>query len=103
MRSPAKKSRKDLRIETLERKNRELEANLAHTYHFAQAGIIQAGRDRTMGSGIVVTMHYLGGKEVCPPFMLKDGLSVPLIAALCNDLIYSFDRAVEFKPWSKET
>lgn len=93
-----KKTKKDVRIATLERKNRELEAELAHTFHFAEAGIRQATRERTMGSAVVVTMHYLGGKEVCPPFLLKDGLSDATIAALREDLRYGYAKAVEFKP-----
>lgn len=93
-----KKSKKDARIATLERKLVELQACGAHVPHFAEIGIRKASRERTMGSGIVVTMHYMGGAEVCLPFLLKDGLSDATIEALRADLRYTYDRAVEFKP-----
>jgi len=86
------------RVATLSRRVLELEAQLAHASHFARIGLVQAGRDRTMGSAVIVQMHYLGGKEVCPPFALKDGLSPETIAALLSDLRYTYERAVEFKP-----
>lgn len=93
-----KKNKKDLRIAELERKNRELEGQMAHVYHFAEIGLVKATRDNTFGSGVLVTMAYLGGREVCHPFMLKDGLSDATIAALCDDLAYSYNKTMEFKP-----
>lgn len=86
-------------IATLQRKLAEAEAAQAHIYHFAKA-FIQANttRAKMMGSGIVVRLNYLGGKEVCSPFMLKNGFSDELIAALVADMQYSFANAIEFKP-----
>jgi hypothetical protein len=91
-------TKKEARIAVLERKNRELEAQLAHVYHFARVGLVKATRNNTMGSGILVRLNYLGGKEVCPAFLIKDGLSDELIQALLESLKYSYERAVEFKP-----
>jgi hypothetical protein len=50
------------------------------------------------GSAVIVQMHYLGGKEVCEPFALRDGLSDKLIEALISDMNYSFEVATLFKP-----
>lgn len=87
-----------LEIDKLKRKTAELEAQLIHVYHFADRQIGNASRSKMMGSGIIVQMTHLGGKEVCPAFMLKDGLSDETIAALKADLKYSFDKGTEFKP-----
>jgi len=86
------------RVATLSRKVLELEAQLAHIPHFARIGLLSAGRDRTMGSAVIVQMHYLGGKEVCPAFALRDGLGPETIAALLADLRYTHERATELKP-----
>lgn len=92
------KQKKSERLAVLERKNRELEAQLAHVYHFARVGLVKATKARTVGSGILVQMHYLGGSEVCPAFVLKDGLSDETIVALIEQLKDSYEKAVEFKP-----
>lgn len=95
-----KKQRRLSQMAELQRKNRELEAQLASTYHFASVGLADPKgptRARTMASGVLVQMHYLGGREVCPAFVLKDGLSDELILALRRDIKHSWDRAVEFK------
>lgn len=82
----------------LKRKLVEVEGQLASTYFFAGVGVDKATRASCMGSGILITMHYLGGKAVCEPFVLKDGPSDETRAALMADLSYSYDKAVEFKP-----
>ena len=93
------KARKKIaRIKELERKNRELEAQLAYVYHYAKHGIAKTDRSQMTGSGIVVQLHWLGGKEVCPAFLMKDGFSKATIEALTEDLKFSYERAVEFKP-----
>jgi hypothetical protein len=85
-------------IATLKRKNMELEAQLSSTYHFVGHGLIKADRSRTLGSGVLVQLAYLGGREVCKPFVLKDGLSDATIEAICEDLRYSYAKSMEFKP-----
>jgi hypothetical protein len=90
------KPKKRDRIKKLERENLELKAQLAYVYHYAKLGIGKCDREQIKGSGIVVQMHWLGGKEVCPAFCLKDGLSQDTIRALNDDLKFSYDQAVEF-------
>lgn len=89
-----KKSKKDLRIADLERKNLELHAQLVSVYKCAAIDIKKASRERMMGSGILIQIHYLGGKSVCPPFVLRDGLSDDLLDALEADLVKSYNLAV---------
>lgn len=85
-------------IKDLERKLLETQAQLAHVYHFAGQYLVEADRHRTLGSGILVRLNYLGGKQVCNPFVLKDGFSPETIAALLAELKYSYDKTIEFKP-----
>lgn len=80
----------------LHRKVRELEAQLAHAYHFADAYLDKAGN--LMGSGVLLRLDALGGKEIIPPVMIKDGLSPAIIAAIRADLVRSYELAIAFKP-----
>lgn len=102
MSKPAKQNAKAAmanRIAELERKLMEAEAAQAHVYHFAKSYIkANATRQKMAGSGIIVRLNYLGGKEVSSPFMLKDGFSDELIAALVADMQYSYANLTEFKP-----
>lgn len=89
--------RRDTRA-TLRRKIKELEAQLSATLHFADIGIQSADMKRTMGSAVIISMHYLGGKEVCPTFAIRDGLSSETIAAIRADIRRSYELATMFKP-----
>jgi hypothetical protein len=98
MATPAKKRKRDLELETLRRKNMELAAQLAHIYHFVTAQIDKAGKKYCMASGVLVRLHALGGREICPPFVIKNGLSDETIKALKADAAESYELAIEFKP-----
>lgn len=82
----------------LQRKVKELEAQLAHQYHFAAQYIDKAGMDKTMGSAVILELTFLGGRKVIEPVAIKDGLSKETIAAIKADLKRSYERTVEFKP-----
>lgn len=97
MTKPVKPS-KAQQIATLERKLMESQAQAANIYHFAKSRLLSANRDKIMGSGVIVRLSYLGGKDVCDPFMIKDGFSDETIKALIADMVYSYERAIEFKP-----
>lgn len=81
----------------LERKVKELSAQMAYIYHFASADLHKAG-DCLVASGVLVTLHALGGREIVPAFVIRDGLSAETIAALRADLVRSYNGAVAFKP-----
>lgn len=80
------------------RENKELKAQLAHVYHFADAALHKAGTDYMMASGVLLELHANGGREIICPVMIKDGLSADTIAALRRDIARSYDLAVMFKP-----
>lgn len=86
------------RIEHLETQAKEALSGQAHVYHFASIELGRLGTDRLMGSGIVLTMTYLGGKEAFAPTMIRNGLSEETIAALRADLVRSYEDAIVFKP-----
>jgi len=81
----------------LARKLKEMEAQLASTYHFASVTLDNAG-DRGQGGAVIVTLTALGGKELIVPVAIKNGLSAETIAALRKDIARSYAEAVEFKP-----
>lgn len=92
------KQTKGAQIATLERKLREALAGQVHVYHFANSSIDKASTDHLMGSGVIITLTVLGGREVFSPVMIRNGLSKETIAALKKDFVRSYEGAMEFKP-----
>lgn len=92
------KQTKAQRIAELERKLREAEAGQAHVYHFASQTIDKASTNSLMGSGVIITLTVLGGREIFDPVMIRNGLSKETIEALKADFVRSYEDAIEFKP-----
>lgn len=82
----------------LERKIRELEAQLVHRCHFASRTIDKAGTKSLTGSGVILSLVTLGGREIIEPVCIRDGLSDETIAALKADFSRSYEIATMFKP-----
>ena len=82
----------------LERKVRELEAQLVHRCHFASRTIDKAGIKSLTGSGVIISLVTLGGREIIEPVCIRDGLSDETIAALKADFVRSYEIATMFKP-----
>jgi hypothetical protein len=76
----------------------ELKAQLIHVYHFAKSTIDKAGEKYMMGSGVLVQITALGGREISLPFVIKDGLSQETINAIKADLIRTYELSTIFKP-----
>ena len=81
----------------LERQIMELKAQLAHVYGTAARDVDKAG-EALMASGALLQLHALGGREIIPPVVIRDGLSAETIAALKKDFARSYDLAVMNKP-----
>lgn len=94
----AQKISKAARIAELERKLQEALAGQAHIYRYACDALKKASTDDLCGSGVVITMTALGGREILMPTLIRDGLSVETLAALKNDFIRSYDLATQLKP-----
>lgn len=92
------KQTKAQRIAELERKLQESEASQIHHYHFATAELPKAGIDRLNGSGVILTLTVLGGRKICDPVLIRNGLSAETISALKADMVRSFEYATELKP-----
>ena len=82
----------------LHRRIAELNAQLVHVYHFAHRALPKTSTDHLMASGVLITMHAIGGRELITPVVIKNGLSADTIAALQRDLVRSYDLTVAFKP-----
>lgn len=93
-----KTNKNKLRIAELERQLVEANSQLAHVYHFASANLHKAGMDKLTGSGVILTLTALGGRVICDPVMIRDGLSPETIATLKADFIRSYDDAIAFTP-----
>ena len=94
----SKKQKYKTKIADLENQILENKALQASNYHFAGHGLDKLTTGKMMGSAVIVQMRFLGGKEVCEPFAILDGLSDSTIASIKADLERSFDVATMFKP-----
>ena len=83
-------------IATLERRLFEARAQYAATLGAAFDAI--AKTENFMGSGVILELTALGGKELIPPVMIRDGLSRESIKALQSDFSRSFELATLVNP-----
>lgn len=82
----------------LEMKLREALAGQVHTAHFADAALSSASMQKMTASGVIITIHALGGREIVAPTLIRDGLSDEAIAALRADLVRTYKTAIALKP-----
>lgn len=82
----------------LRRKIAQLESQLIHQHHYADAAISKAGMSRMMGSGVIVSITELDGTQIVDPIAIRDGLSDAAISALRADIVRSFKTATVFRP-----
>ena len=94
----ANKTTKRQRIAELERRLTEAKAELAHVYHFASANLHNASTEHLTGSGVILTLTALGGRVICDPVMIRNGLSMEAVNALKADMVRSYEAATAFKP-----
>lgn len=82
----------------LQRKLKEMEAQLASTYHFASATLDNAAYPKLIASAVIVELTALGGRQLINPVAIRGGLSQETIDCLRKDIARSWDEATEFKP-----
>ena len=85
-------------VKDLERKLIESNAAQAHVYHFASSYLKKASTECLTGSGVILTLTALGGRVICEPVLIRNGLSLETVAALKADMVRSYQDAVVFKP-----
>lgn len=94
---------KDQKIQALrdelaaaQRRAAELQAQLACTLGAAFESLPKAGD--LHGSGVILSLVALGGRELIRPVMIRDGLSPDSISALRADVCRSFEQATMVNP-----
>lgn len=89
--------KKKTRVE-LERRIMELEAQLPSRFHdSARNLLLQTGRDKLTGSGLILTIEKIGGGKIVKPTMINDGLSDKTIESLIGDIKRTYNQAMDFK------
>lgn len=86
----------------LERQVKELEAQLAHSYHFASQELFAMSKRDYRASAVIVEVTGLGGAQILRAVAIRDGLSKETITALHNDVARSYASAVELKPLKED-
>lgn len=76
-----KKTRKQLKRQIIELKGSKI---IAHT--LASSTIKKASTDTLMGSGVLIQLTGIGGKEIINPVLIRDGLSNDTIEAIKRDI-----------------
>lgn len=79
------------RIRELEAREAALKSQLSSTLVAAFENIAKCGKDKYMGSGVIISVKKLDSTDVVSPFTLRDGMSEDLIYALRNDICKSFE------------
>ena len=88
---------KKLTYKQLEFKLAEALASSPTRYNIAYGNIKNANIDKLMGSGVLITIQYIGGKNIIDPVLIRDGLSNETIEAIKSDIKRSCDLAVMHK------
>lgn len=83
-------------VAELERKLFEMKSQQASVLATAFDSIQKSAE--FMGSGVILQLTALGGKELIPAVMIRDGLSHKTIAAIQDDLCRSFELATMANP-----
>ena len=85
-------------IKKLKRENLELQAGMAFSYHTADMEIHKTNTKTRMGSGVLLQLSAIGGKDIINPVMIRDGLSDETIECLKKDIARSYELTTMFKP-----
>lgn len=92
------KPTKAQRIAELQRKLVETEAQLTFKLGVADVALEEARTEHLKGSGVVLSLAVLGGRELIRPTLIRNGLSDDTVAALRRDLLRSYEIATSHKP-----
>ena len=95
---PEKKAKLTEQIASLERRLFESKAQFASRLGAAFDSIPKAGTEIYIGSGVIITVQAIGGKEITQPFLIRDGLSPETVKALQSDIARSFELATMVNP-----
>lgn len=85
----------------LKRQIMELKAQLPVRDTTAYSAIDKAHTDKCLGSGVIVSMVFLGGNFIFEPVLISDGLSQETIDAIKTDLRRSQELKTMYKIGNK--
>ncbi len=80
----------------LQREIVELKAQMASSYALAGVNLAKVSDKNLMGSGVLLELSFIGGKDAISPVMIHNGLSPATIDAIRLDLIASH-KLLSFK------
>lgn len=80
---------------TMQQKVHQHEASTLYRRRAVYHDLLDAGKDKMMASGVIITITALGGRQIVPPVMIADGLSADTIAALQRDVQASHEMAIQ--------
>jgi hypothetical protein len=86
----------------LKRQILELRAQMPSAIFHAERDLGVLSIEQLMGSGVVLQMTHIGGKQALTPVMIRDGLSPGTIAAIRKDLKRSNDQVLELNDQALE-
>lgn len=86
------------RIAELEKQLFVAQASQIHRAYFASVYLDKISAGKTVGSGVILSIHAITGNPIFEPVMIANGLAPETIAALQADLARSFNYRTELKP-----
>lgn len=87
----------------MKRQIMEIEAQLAIRYYFAHKDLGIFGPEKMFGSGVILSLDFIGGGSGFRPVMIRDGLSEGTIERLKADIQRSFATATQLTPGKSDT
>lgn len=82
---------------TLKRKLLEAESSTILSHKFAHTDINKCSIPKCTGSGVLIQISAIGGKQLINPILIKDGLSEETINSIKKDIKRSSDILTSFK------
>jgi hypothetical protein len=81
-----KKENKSQKITKLNQRIRDLKSQVGSGLYFAHAALEDTKKRNSLSSGVVISLNFLGGKELFSPVLLCTGLSKETIELIQKDL-----------------
>lgn len=73
-------------------------ASQVHQYHFADVYLEKLTEERWKGSGFIMEITSMGGKELMGPVLIREGFQQQTIEALRGEIVRSYIYATQMKP-----
>jgi len=91
------KDKKKVTHKETKRKLLEAQASTVLSHVFATTDIEKCSEEKLTGSGVVLQLSGIGGKDIINPILIRDGLSNETIEAIKKDLKRSHNLILSIK------